>query len=288
MLISEIKPNTEVEGQFAVGRKELRQGKKGPYLNLLLSDPSGEIQARVFDEAEKAAERFDEGDVIEIAGRGDSFQDKTQVVISDLRRVAPESINPSDFLPQAERNPDEMMGEIVAACKTIQDPHLRRLLGVFFADEEFAAKFKVCPGAERVHHAYVGGLAEHTLNVVRLCEAVCQIHPGLDRDLLIAGALLHDIGKIIEYETRAAITTTDEGKLVGHTVIGYRRIADAMDEIEDFPGDLRLRVSNIIIAHHGTSRPAHDNSGGNHAPHGIDSPGPSLSSSLSAAGTSAS
>lgn len=251
MLIGDIRPNTEVEGQYAVSRKELRQGKRGPFLMLILSDPSGEIQARVFDDAEKIAGLFEQGDVVEIAGRADTYQDKTQIVISNLTRVAPEQVEATDFLPQAERSPDDLMAGIIEACKTVQQPHLGKLLGAFFMDEEFAAKFKVCPGAERVHHAYVGGLAEHTLNVVRLCEAVCPIHPGLDRDLLIAGALLHDIGKIYEYETGAAITTTDEGKLVGHTVIGYRRIADAMDAIEGFPADLRLRVSNIIIAHHG-------------------------------------
>jgi 3'-5' exoribonuclease len=251
MMICDIKPRTEVEGQYAVCRKELRQGKKGPFITLLLSDSTGEIQARVFDEAEKIAELFEEGDVVEIAGRADMFQDKTQVVISSLSRVAPEKINLQDFLRQAARSPDEMMADIIAACKTVQQPHLRRLLAVFFADQDFAAKFKVCPGAERVHHAYVGGLAEHTLNVARLCEAVMQVHPRLDHDVLIAGALLHDIGKVQEYETGAAISQTDEGRLVGHTVIGHHLIANAIARIEGFPEELALRVEHVVLSHHG-------------------------------------
>jgi len=251
MSIADIRPNTEVEGQYAVTRKDLRQGKRGAYVTLILSDASGEIQARVFDNAEEIAGLFEQGDVVEIAGRADTYQDKTQLVIAELRRVAPENVNVQDFLRQAERDPDEMLGEVIEVCKSVRQPHLRKLLGAFFADAEFADKFKVCPGAERVHHAYVGGLLEHTLNVVRLCEAVCQIHPRLDRDLLVTGALLHDIGKVQEYETTAAITSTDEGKLLGHTVIAYRLAANAMAGIEGFPEELRLRVGHMIIAHHG-------------------------------------
>ena len=254
MLMADIRPNTEVEGQFVVRQKRLvpfKDPSKGSYLSLRLGDRSGELDARMWDKAEAFAKQFEEGDVVLIEGRAETYQDRTQLIVTGLSRIAPEQVDVADFLPQAERAPDEMMADIVAICKTVQQPHLRRLLGAFFADESFVAKFKVCPGAERVHHAYVGGLAEHTLHVGRLCEAVCQIHPRLDRDLLIAAALLHDIGKVQEYETGAAISSTDEGRLVGHTVIGYHLIINALIKIEGFPEELGLRLGHVVLSHHG-------------------------------------
>ena len=242
-----------VGGRYSVRTKRLVdfRNKPGQYLSLVLGDRTGDVQARVWDNVETLAAAFDEGDVIAITGRVETYQDKVQVIITEIVKCPPEEVRREDFLPKSARDPDEMMGELIGICKSVSDAGLRKLLASFFANEEFVAQFKVCPAAMRRHHAYLGGLLEHTLNVANICDNVCEIYPQLDRDLLIAGALLHDIGKIREYAYDTSIGITDEGEFIGHIAIGYRMVSDAMESIPELTGKARLEIGHLVIAHHG-------------------------------------
>jgi 3'-5' exoribonuclease len=240
-------------GRYAVRSKRLVdfRNKPGQYLSLVLGDRSGEIQARAWDDAEALAARFEAGDVVAVTGRVETYQDRVQLIITDLVKCPLEEVRREDFLPKSERDPDDMLAELVEACKSVHDPGLRKLLAAFFADQEFAQRFKTSPGAKRIHHAYVGGLIEHTLNVVRICDNICGIYPRLDRDLLAAGALLHDIGKVREYSYDVSIEISDEGQLIGHIAAGYHMVMEAMQAIPELSEEMRLRVAHLIVAHHG-------------------------------------
>jgi 3'-5' exoribonuclease len=240
-------------GRYAVRSKRLVdfRNKPGQYLSLVLGDRSGEIQARAWDDAEALAARFEAGDVVAVTGRVETYQDRVQLIITDLVKCPAEEVRREDFLPKSERDPDEMLAELVAACKSVHDPGLRKLLAAFFADPDFVAQFKTCPGAKGIHHAYIGGLIEHTLNVVKICDNACDIYPQLDRDLLVAGALLHDIGKVREYSYDTSIEVTHEGGLIGHVVVGYQMVAAQAEKIPELTSEERLRIGHLMLAHHG-------------------------------------
>ncbi|UCH34606.1 MAG: HD domain-containing protein [Armatimonadota bacterium] len=252
--VKDLSPGESVAGaQYAVRSKRLVEfrNKPGQYLSLVLGDRTGDIAGRVWDNAEALAERFEEGDLVAVTGRVETYQDQAQLIIADLVKCPSDQVRPEDFLPQAERSPDEMLQELVKVCKAVRDSGLRKLLASFFADAEFADKFKTCPGAKMIHHAYIGGLIEHTLNVVKICDNVCGIYPQLDRDLLIAGALLHDIGKVREYSYDTSIETTDEGNLIGHIANGHQMVQEAMAKIPELSPGVRLQVAHLVVTHHG-------------------------------------
>lgn len=252
--VKDLAPGQTVSGaQYSVRMKRLSEfrNKPGQYLSLILGDCTGDFPARVWDNAETLAARFEEGDVVSVTGRVEAYQDQVQLILTDIVKCAPEQVRREDFLPRSERDPEQMMEELIGVCRSVRRPGLRKLLAAFFANPEFAAEFKQCPGAKIIHHAYVGGLLEHTLNVVKICDNVCEIYPQLDRDLLIAGALLHDIGKVREYSYDTAIETTDEGHLIGHIANGYHMVMEAMANIEELTPEARLRAGHLILAHHG-------------------------------------
>jgi len=253
-LCAELAPGQTVAGgRYSVRSKRLVdfRNKPGQYLSLMLGDRSGEIQARAWDDAEALAARFEAGDVVAVTGRVETYQDRVQLIITDLVKCPVEEVRREDFLPQSERNPDEMMEALLEACKSVRDPGLRKLLAAFFADPHFVAEFKMCPGAKGIHHAYIGGLIEHTLNVVKICDNACDIYPQLDRDLLVAGALLHDVGKVREYSYDTSIEVTHEGGLIGHVVVGYQMVAAQAEKIPELTSEQRLRIGHLMLAHHG-------------------------------------
>jgi 3'-5' exoribonuclease len=252
--VRDLTPGSNLAGeQYVVRGKRLTpfKTKPGQYLSLTLGDRTGDIEARAWENAETLAATFEEGDVVAVSGRVEAYKDKLQVIVGDLSRCAPEQVRREDFLATAARSPDEMLEELIGVCKSVRDPGLRKLLAVFFADGEFADRFKTAPGAKRVHHAYVGGLIEHTLNVVKICDNLCAVYPQLDRDLLVVGALLHDIGKVSEYACNLSIETTDEGELIGHIAQGYHLVAQALPEVAELTEERRLRVGHMVVAHHG-------------------------------------
>ena len=254
--VKDLKPGQTVSGvRFSVRSKRLQEfrNKPGQYLALKLGDSTGEITARMWDNAEEAATGFEQGDVVAVSGRVEAYQDQAQLVLTSIVKCPAEQVKAEEFLPRSARDPDEMMATLLRACQSVKHTGLRKLLLSVFQDEQFAAAFMTCPGAKGVHHAYIGGLIEHTLNVATICDNICEIYPRLNRDMLIAGALLHDIGKVREYAYDCTIEITDEGGLVGHIVVGYHMVMARMEQIAELTAEERLRIAHLVVAHHGAA-----------------------------------
>jgi 3'-5' exoribonuclease len=252
--VTDLRPGSRVESRFAVRQKRLVpfRNKPGKYLDLVLADRSGEIIARMWDQAEEADALFKVGDVIEVAGRVDQFQGRPQIIVERLRLCASEEYDRGEFVAQSKRDTQALRQELWGWIQQVTNPHLRLLLQAVFGKPEFWKRFAEAPASKQLHHAHLGGLLEHTVGVLRILDAACQVHPELDRELLIAGALLHDIGKVEELAVvGATIEYTDEGRLVGHIVLTDRMVTSALQEVGDFPEELAARLTHLLLSHHG-------------------------------------
>jgi len=254
MRIIDFEPGKPVDAMLLVTRKQLRQGgRAGVFLDLTLCDSTGRIPAKVWENAAAIAEGFDEGDVIAVRGLAETYREELQLRIEHIKTISPEDADASDYLPRSNKDLKALEASLADTVKSIRNPHLNQLLMDIFRDGDFRKRFCAAPGAKALHHAYIGGLLEHTMEVVQLCEKVVDIFPELDRDLLMAAAILHDVGKTDELSWRTAFDYTDEGQLLGHLVLGERFVRDRMEQIEDFPEELKLRVSHLILSHHGVA-----------------------------------
>jgi len=252
MRIAELSPNRQVEGRYLVLRKELRQGgRSGFFLDLTLCDSTGRVPAKVWENASAIAQRFQQGDVVEVTGTAETYREELQLRLENVRPLSPEEADPTDFLPRTEKDRDALERKLAEFVRSLQHPHLRELLLALFRDQDFRAKFRAAPAAKALHHSYVGGLLEHTVEVTELCEKVAELFPALDRDLLVAGAILHDIGKLEELSWQTAFDYTDPGQLIGHLVLGERMVRREADRIEGFPEGLKMILSHMILSHHG-------------------------------------
>ena len=248
----DIKPGDKVKTLFLVAEKNLAVSQKGkPYLSLRLRDRSGDVEGRVWEDATAIGERFQKGDLIEVQARAVSFRDELQLSIFDCLPVTGTDLNPADYSPASRFDIDEMFASLIAITDTIETPALRHLLREFFADKEITHAFKYTPAAKGFHHAYVGGLLEHTLSMVRLLDLMSHHYEGINRDLLITGGILHDIGKIVELSSGAVTEYTDEGRLVGHIVLGAEMTNRMIQRISGFPKQLALELRHILLSHHG-------------------------------------
>ena len=251
--IAELTVGERVTATYAVRDKSLApfKSKPGQYLSLTLGDATGEITARMWDNAEEAAALFQTGDAIIVRAKVEEYRGQKQLVIEKLKKAEQDARQKSELLPQSPRDLDALRQRLLGYIEEVQAPRLRALLDAFFGDEEFLERFCAAPGAKRLHHAHVGGLLEHTVGVVQILETVAEIHPELDRDLLIAGALLHDLGKIHELEVGAAFEYTDAGRLLGHIVLTDRMVMEEIEQIEDFPEEMANRLTHLLLSHHG-------------------------------------
>ena len=251
--IADLSPGNPVEGRFLVARKELRQGgRAGVYLDLTLCDSTGRVPAKVWEKAAEVTEWFQQGDVVAVSGMAETYRGELQLRLEMVCAVSPDEASPSDFLPRSQKDVAALERRLAEVVKSIGDPHLRELATSFFRDAAFRRSFFTAPGAKALHHAYIGGLAEHTCEVVELCLAVTAVFPQLDRDLLLAAAILHDIGKMEELSWETAFDYTDVGQLVGHIVLGEQRVREAADRLEGFPEETKLLLSHMLLSHHGT------------------------------------
>ncbi|MGM0365977.1 MAG: 3'-5' exoribonuclease YhaM family protein [Actinomycetota bacterium] len=242
-----------VNSIFAVSRKMVKKKKNGDDFCLItLQDKGGHIQGVIWTEVFSRMPEFEEGDFISVKGNVSQYRDSKQLTVEYLEKIADESaIEYSDFIRTTGKDIASMFSEIESIIDSVKNRHLRQLLEVFFKERKFARDFCTATAAVQYHHAYRGGLLEHTLSVCRVCDMVAGVYENTNRDLLIAGALLHDIGKIKEYEVGVIIKVTDQGKLLGHISMGYSWVLEKIGEIKGFPDDLRERVLHIIISHHG-------------------------------------
>ncbi len=251
--ISGLSVGTRVDSVFAVARKQIRQKKNGEdFCTVTLQDREGTIEGVLWTEVFCKTEDFKEGEFLTVEGDVREYRGKEQLVVRSLTKLKDtEEIDPSDYMKTSAKDIEEMYSEVTGYAANIKNPHVKKLLELYFNDKQFVKDFKGSTAAILYHHAYNGGLLEHTLSVVKICDALSSIYQNLNYDLLICGALLHDIGKIKEYRTGVTSTVTDEGKLLGHIAIGYSWILENIKKVKGFPADLQNRLLHIILSHHG-------------------------------------
>ena len=251
--VNQLKAGESMDEVFVLSEKTLGQKRDGaPYLNVSLSDKTGRIKGVAWDNAEQIAAQVLAGDFVKVCGLVSEYKGTLQVVIRSMSSTAAGDVDASDFIPATRRNPEHMFERLTALAATIQSDPLRTLLERFFADESFVALFLKAPAAKKMHHAYLGGLLEHTLSLALLADRVAGHYGGIDRDLLLAGAILHDIGKIKEFAYDTRIDYTDEGRLVSHIVIGIQLIDDQIARITDFPEKTAMLLRHLVVSHHGS------------------------------------
>jgi len=251
--LGEFQPNEEVLTTLLVHSKEIRQRKTGElYLSLRLGDRTGEIDAKMWDNVAEVMNAFERDDFIKVKGRTQVYNNRLQLTIHKLRKLEESEVELADFLPASPRDPAQMLAELREVGASIQNPHLRALVEAFLSDEEITRRYQRAPAAKMIHHAYLGGLIEHVLSLCRLCRLAAQHFPHLDVDLLLAGAILHDVGKIYELSYERSFGYSSEGQLVGHIGIGLRLIEQKLSQLPDFPARLRWLLEHLVVSHHGT------------------------------------
>ena len=252
IFITDLQDGQQVHDLFLVSRKNYAETKAGkPYLALTLMDKSGEIEARVWDNAKQLNQHTEVGRIVSVQSQANLFRDQLQLKITSLQALETDQVSLKDFMPTSRRSTGEMDSELTGLLESITNPHLGQLLNNIFKND-MRKEFLMAPAAKMMHHACLGGLAEHTLSISGLVLKMCEHYPALDRDLLLAGSLLHDIGKIEEFDfSTVPFSYTDSGRLVGHLVIGSEMVRKQAEKISDFPADLLHRLIHLILSHHG-------------------------------------
>ena len=251
--VKDIRAGDRVSDVFLVMEKNLAMSQKGnSYLSLKLRDITGEVDGRVWDRATEMNNIFQTGDIIHIQSNAVNFRDVIQLSITKINIVDDPAITPTDYLPSSALDGSEMFESLMGIIDTIADPHLKALLEIIFRDEKIADSFQKAPAAKGFHHAYIGGLLEHTLSVTQLLDLTANHYQQANRDLMITGGILHDIGKIYELSFKGSMNYTDEGRLIGHIVMAVELVDAKIAEIAKFPKQLALELRHIILSHHGT------------------------------------
>jgi 3'-5' exoribonuclease len=250
--VNELAPNRVITSAFLVHSKEIRQKKSGePYLSLLLGDRTGELDAKMWDNVAEVMETFDRDDFVKVKGLIQVFHNRPQLTIHKVRRIDDSEVDFTDFFPASQRNPDEMWAELRAIVAGMTNPHLKALLDALLDDPDIARRFRIAPAAKQIHHAWLGGLIEHVLSLCALARDAAAHYAFIDLELLLAGVVLHDIGKIHELSYDRGFAYTSEGQLLGHMMIAMRMVDEKLRALPDFPPPLRALVQHMIISHHG-------------------------------------
>jgi 3'-5' exoribonuclease len=250
--VADLKADTVVTSYFLVSEKELRSTREGkPFLRLELGDRTGTVEARLWENAAELAPAFDQDDVIKVQARVESFRGKLQLAVDKLRRAEPAEIDLADYFPHTAEDVDELYRRLTAHAAAIGNPWLKRLAASILEDPAVVPRLKRAPAAKLMHHAFLGGLLEHVVSLCDLCRAVAGHYRDLDSDLLITGAILHDIGKLDELCYERAIHYSTEGLLLGHIILELEQVGRAMDAIDGFPAELKTVVKHLLISHHG-------------------------------------
>jgi 3'-5' exoribonuclease len=250
--IASLKEGDWVEEVYLVTGKQVSTAKNGvTYLSLKLSDKTGEIDGKLWDNADEVAGRFEREDFVRVKGMAANYQGAMQIKMKTLDRVDDSKVDLSNFIQTSPRNIEEMVKELKAVADGMSNVYLKQLLNAFLNDKPFMEIFRRTPAAKTLHHNYLGGLLEHVVELIALAGDVSRHFPSVDRNLLTAGCFLHDIGKVRELAVRKSIEYTTEGKLLGHISLGYEMVADKIKAINGFPAELAMVIKHIMLSHHG-------------------------------------
>ena len=249
--IKDIKENAKIEGNYLVKSKSIGQTRQGkPFLTITLGDKTGTIEAKVWDRVEEISAQFKEGTIVTIAGQANTYRNQIQIQIHELKQDK-SPVDPAIFQESSPKDIPHMLSDLKTLANQIQNRHLRTLIDSFMADHHFVTQFKKAPAAKHFHHGYLGGLLEHTLSVSQMAVRMSEQYPELDCDLLLSGAILHDIGKIEELTVEPTIEYSNKGRLLGHIVLGVMMVEEKLKTLKDFPPELALRLNHLILSHHG-------------------------------------
>ncbi len=244
--------NQNITASFVVASKQIKPKKTGePYLALTLSDRTGSIEAKMWDGVPEAMGTFDQDDIIKIRGLINKYNGRFQLTIHKIRRMDATEVEFGDYLPKTSKDIDVLwktLGDFVGSMK---DENLRALLCAFMADPEIERAYKNAPAAKTLHHAFIGGLLDHVISLMTSCDLVCRNYPSVNRDLVITGAFLHDIGKIHELTYARSFSYSTSGQLLGHMIIELEMLHQKLAALPDFPSQLKILIEHMIISHHG-------------------------------------
>jgi 3'-5' exoribonuclease len=250
--VADLAPDTSITSFFLVSEKELRATRQGKsFLRMELSDRSGGIEAVLWEDAESIAATFERDDIVKVQARVESYRNKLQLSIDKLRPIVPGEIDLADYFPHTTEDVEKLYARLLEHIARVANPFLNRLLTSMMEDPAVVPRLKRAPAAKGMHHAFLGGLLEHVVSLCDLCRLVAGQYPELDADLLMSGAVLHDIGKLDELSYERAIHYTNEGQLLGHIIIELELVTKKMDAIPDFPVDLKALIKHMLISHHG-------------------------------------
>ncbi len=252
--VNQLEPNRVIQTSFLVHSKEIRQ-KKGAsgefYLALFLADRTGELDAKMWDNVSDVLNEFERDDFVKVKGIIQVFHNRPQLTIHKVRRLDESEVQFADYFPSSKRDAGEMWLELRAIVASVRDRHLKGLLEAVLDDEEIARRYRIAPAAKQIHHAFLGGLLEHVLSVCGLAKSAAAHYANIDYDLLVTGAILHDIGKIYELNYERGFSYSNEGQLIGHISIAMRMMGDKLRGLPDFPPLVRSLVEHMILSHHG-------------------------------------
>jgi 3'-5' exoribonuclease len=256
--VDQLRDGDQLDDVYLATDKQLRVNRKGAqYVQLMLRDRSGGISARLWNAGDHVFRSFDNGDFVHADGKVQLFEGSLQVILAHLERVEAEKVEVADFLPHTEQDVGKLLEKLRVYLLRLGNPHLRALAECFLMDDAFVGSFSACPAGVKLHHAYVGGLLEHTVTMMDIADRLLPFYPGVDRDLILVGCFLHDAGKVRELSYGRAFGYTDEGQLVGHIAIGVEMLTDKAARVpeltgEPFPRELMVRLKHMVLSHHGT------------------------------------
>ena len=247
-----VQENKIITSSFVVASKQVKPKKNGePYLALTLADRTGQIEAKMWDNVSEFINAFEQDDFLKIKGLINKYKNRFQLTIHKLRRLGEAEIDFTDYLPKTSKDIGELWRTLADFVATFQDPHLKSLVESFMADPEIAERYRNAPAAKTLHHAYIGGLLDHVVSLFRSCDLMCGNYPQINRDLLLTGAFLHDIGKIHELTYNRSFSYTTRGQLLGHMIIELELLQAKLAKLPNFPPALKTLLEHLIISHHG-------------------------------------
>lgn len=244
--------NQVITSSFLVSSKQIKPKKSGEiYLSLTLCDRSGQIDAKMWDNVNDAVDKFEQDDFVKVRGLINKYSSRYQLTIHKVRRMEDAEIEYSDYLPKTNNNVDELWRSLGAYVESFSNEQLKLLLEAFMGDPQIAEAYRQAPAAKSLHHAFIGGLLEHVVSLMKLCDTVAPLYPQINRDLLLTGAFLHDIGKIYELNYQRSFSYTTKGQLLGHMIIELEMLHEKIGLVPGFPSELKVLIEHLIISHHG-------------------------------------